>query len=53
MLRGVTQKPVRTIAYSHWHNDHVWGTQAILDAYPGPMMLVANDSTRDDIPARG
>jgi glyoxylase-like metal-dependent hydrolase (beta-lactamase superfamily II) len=49
LLQSVTQKPVRTIAYSHWHNDHVWGTQAILAAYPGPIALIANDSTRDDI----
>jgi|HubBroStandDraft_6_1064221.scaffolds.fasta_scaffold404203_1 cyclase len=49
MLKQVTSKPVRTIAYSHWHNDHVWGTQALLDAYPGPMNLIATDSTRDDI----
>lgn len=49
MLKGVTDKPVRTIAYSHWHNDHVWGTQAILAAYPGPITLIATDSTRDDI----
>ncbi|HWW89080.1 MAG TPA: MBL fold metallo-hydrolase [Vicinamibacterales bacterium] len=25
LLQGVTSKPVRTIVYSHWHNDHVWG----------------------------
>jgi glyoxylase-like metal-dependent hydrolase (beta-lactamase superfamily II) len=48
-LKGVTNKPVRTIAYSHWHNDHVWGTQEILAEYPGPMALIATDSTRDDI----
>jgi cyclase len=48
-LKGVTDKPVRTIAYSHWHNDHVWGTQALLAAYPGPITLIATDSTRDDI----
>jgi cyclase len=49
MLKAVTNKPVRTIAYSHWHNDHVWGTQALLEAYPGPITLIATDSTRDDI----
>jgi len=49
LLRGVTAKPVRTIAYSHWHNDHVWGTQALLAAYPGPINLISTDSTRDDI----
>ncbi len=49
MLKTVTAKPVRTLAYSHWHNDHVWGTQALLEAYPGPMNLIATDSTRDDI----
>jgi cyclase len=49
MLKTITNKPVRTIAYSHWHNDHVWGTQALLDAYPGPINLIATDSTRDDI----
>ena len=49
LLKGVTDKPVRTIAYSHWHNDHVWGTQSILAAYPGPITLIATDSTRDDI----
>jgi cyclase len=49
MLKAVTNKPVRTIAYSHWHNDHVWGTQALLEAYPGRINLIATDSTRDDI----
>jgi glyoxylase-like metal-dependent hydrolase (beta-lactamase superfamily II) len=49
MLKTITSKPVRTIAYSHWHNDHVWGTQALLEAYPGPINLIATDSTRDDI----
>jgi cyclase len=49
LLNTVTSKPVRTIAYSHWHNDHVWGTQSILAAYPGPIALIATDSTRDDI----
>jgi cyclase len=49
MLKAVTNKPVRTIAYSHWHNDHIWGTQALLQAYPGPIDLIATDSTRDDI----
>jgi cyclase len=49
LLRTITDKPVRTVAYSHWHNDHVWGTQAILAAYPRPIALIATDSTRDDI----
>jgi cyclase len=49
MLQRVTNKPVRTIAYSHWHNDHVWGTQSLLAAYPGPIALIATDSTRADI----
>jgi glyoxylase-like metal-dependent hydrolase (beta-lactamase superfamily II) len=49
LLQSVTNKPVRTVAYSHWHNDHVWGTQALLAAYPGPIALIATDSTRDDI----
>lgn len=49
LLKGVTDKPVRDLAYSHWHNDHVWGTQSFIDAYPGPINLIATDSTRDDI----
>lgn len=49
LLNGVTDKPVRDLAYSHWHNDHVWGTQSFLEAYPGPINLIASDSTRDDI----
>jgi glyoxylase-like metal-dependent hydrolase (beta-lactamase superfamily II) len=49
LLKTVTDKPVRDLAYSHWHNDHVWGTQSFLEAYPGPINLIASDSTRDDI----
>jgi glyoxylase-like metal-dependent hydrolase (beta-lactamase superfamily II) len=60
-LRAVTSKPVRTIMYSHWHNDHNLGAIAFAEAYPGPLRIISTDSTRDDIlhkfvetaPARG
>jgi glyoxylase-like metal-dependent hydrolase (beta-lactamase superfamily II) len=47
-LGAVTRNPVRTLVLSHWHGDHVLGTQAFVDAFPG-IRIVATDSTRDDI----
>ena len=48
-LREVTKKPVRTIMYSHWHNDHNLGASAFADAYPGRLRIISTDSTRDDL----
>lgn len=47
-LRAVTNKPVRTLMYSHWHNDHNLGAVAFAEAYPG-LRIISTDSTRDDL----
>ena len=48
LLRSVTDKPVRTLAISHFHADHVFGAKAFVQAFPG-LRIIATDSTRDDM----
>lgn len=47
-LRAVTSKPVRHLMISHFHGDHLLGTQAFAEEYPG-LRIIATDSTRDDM----
>ncbi len=47
-LKGITSKPVRYLVNTHFHDDHVAGNQAFVEAYPG-VEIIAHPLTRDDI----
>ena len=48
-LRKLTNKPVKYVINTHWHDDHVMGNQAFLKAYPG-VKFIAHAATRDYLP---
>lgn len=45
-IRKLTDKPVRTLINSHWHQDHWSGNAEFLKAYP-QLQIVATTQTRD------
>lgn len=45
-IRKLTKAPVRTIVNSHWHPDHWFGNQAILDAFPGAEVITSEENRR-------
>jgi glyoxylase-like metal-dependent hydrolase (beta-lactamase superfamily II) len=48
LIKSVTPKPVRYLAYTHWHFDHNNGAVAYRDAWPG-VTIVSERQTRDFI----
>jgi glyoxylase-like metal-dependent hydrolase (beta-lactamase superfamily II) len=46
LIRSVTDRPVRYVAYTHWHFDHNNGGSAYKDAFPG-VTIVSERQTRD------
>jgi cyclase len=46
LIRSVTDRPVRYLAYTHWHFDHNNGGSAYQDAFPG-VTIVSERETRD------
>ena len=51
-LRKLTDKPVRYVVNTHWHDDHILGNQAYREAFPGAE-FVAHAKTREYLPATG
>ena len=51
-LRRITNKPVRFVINSHWHDDHVAGNQVYRDSFPG-VRFIAHANTRADLVERG
>jgi cyclase len=51
-LRRLTDKPVRYVVNTHWHDDHIIGNQVWREAFPG-VEFVAHASTLRDRPTVG
>ncbi|MGH9942514.1 MAG: MBL fold metallo-hydrolase [Pyrinomonadaceae bacterium] len=51
-LRKLTNKPVKYVINTHWHDDHIIGNQVYRDAYPG-VEFIAHAKTREYLPTTG
>lgn len=51
-LRRLTDKPVRYVVNTHWHDDHVMGNVVYRDAFP-QADFIAHENTREYLPATG
>jgi glyoxylase-like metal-dependent hydrolase (beta-lactamase superfamily II) len=51
-LRALTDKPVRFVVNTHWHDDHCIGNQVYAESFPG-VQFVAHAATRAYLPAEG
>ncbi len=51
-LRKITQKPVKYVINTHWHDDHITGNQVWRDAFPD-VEFIAHAATRAYLPAQG
>lgn len=51
-IRKLTDKPVRYVINSHWHDDHVFGNFVYRDAFP-QVEIIAHANTRADLLTRG
>ena len=51
-LREITDKPVRYVINTHWHEDHIIGNRAYREAFPN-VKFVGHRSTLKDLPEIG
>ena len=47
-IRSITDKPVKAVAVTHWHNDHPLGISAIREAWPRAR-VIATAATREGL----
>src|SRR5688572_15964301 len=51
-IRKITDKPVKYVVNTHWHEDHIIGNRAYRDAFPA-VKFVGHRSTLKDLPEIG
>ena len=51
-LKQITNKPVKYVINTHWHDDHIMGNQVYRDTFPG-VEFIAHVNTRDYLPTTG
>jgi glyoxylase-like metal-dependent hydrolase (beta-lactamase superfamily II) len=51
-LRQLTNKPVKYVINTHWHDDHIMGNQAYRDAFPG-VEFIGHVKMREYLPTTG
>lgn len=51
-IRRVSDLPVRWLVQTHWHGDHVWGSSALREAFPG-VVILGHPATRDSLASGG
>ncbi|HYY57618.1 MAG TPA: MBL fold metallo-hydrolase [Pyrinomonadaceae bacterium] len=51
-LRKLTNKPVRYVINTHWHDDHIRGDKVYREAFPA-VEFIAHAATRDYLPTKG
>jgi glyoxylase-like metal-dependent hydrolase (beta-lactamase superfamily II) len=49
-IRKRTDQPVRWVVYSHWHDDHIFGSGEYRKAFPNAVFL-SHENTRTDMEA--
>lgn len=47
-IKAITDLPVRFVINTHWHDDHVWGNQAIAKEFP-EAVFIAHEETLNGI----
>jgi glyoxylase-like metal-dependent hydrolase (beta-lactamase superfamily II) len=51
-LRKLTNKPVKYVINTHWHDDHIMGNQVFREAFP-QAEFIAHANTREYLPTTG